>query len=81
MSFKPFKSPLLVHPGTQPDRQSTEPPPKRRKINTEVNRQPLAVIKNTPSPERPTEISSSNGAEGYYLVLWQAIVISLQNPV
>jgi hypothetical protein len=70
MSFKPFKSPLLLHPRTQHDSQPTEPPQKRQKINIDVDRQPLADIKNTSPPGRPTEVSGSNGSEGYYLVLW-----------
>jgi hypothetical protein len=70
MSFKPFKSPLLVHPGAGPGSQSTEPPPKRRKISNDEDRKPLAILKNPSPPEEPGQIGSSNGSEGYYLVLW-----------
>ena len=70
MVFKPFKSPLLVDPGTRSGNQSAEPPPKRRKLSTEEIRKPLAVLKNTSSPEASTQIGGNNGAEGYYLVLW-----------
>ena len=70
MSFKPFKSPLLLHPEATPDSQSTEPSPKRRKIGIEETRTPLAVLKNTSSPEEPTLVRGSNGPDGYYMVLW-----------
>jgi hypothetical protein len=70
MSFKPFKSPLLVNPGARPGIQSTEPPPKRRKISTEGDRTPLAVLNNSSTPEAPTHINDSDGGAIYYLVLW-----------
>jgi hypothetical protein len=71
MLFKPFKSPLLVDSAARHVGQTTEPPPKRRKLSPEEDRKPLAVLKNLSSPEAPAQISSSNnGTEGYYLVLW-----------
>jgi hypothetical protein len=70
MLFKPFKSPLLVDHGSRSDSQSLEPNPKRRKISTEEDRKPLAVLKNPSSPEESAQISSNDGTERYYFVLW-----------
>jgi hypothetical protein len=70
MSFKPFKSPLLVNPGVRSGSQSAEPPLKRRKVSTEGERAPLAVLNNSSTPEAPTHVNASNGGTMYYLVLW-----------